>query len=233
MCAKHKGPLRSPHAWSCGERSRRGTGAGASVVDSIVVAIVRWHRHCGVWGCRYARFRGGLNGVGHGTALMALSWCKWDYGVGSERVGWNWTGWRHGYVVAQVGLWEVVEEGETGLGRAGPPVRLSSLPSCGGISVVVFVGVGRCRRHIVPLRHDGVDDDAAVVASSRQCRSRRACMVLQVCSKRVGIGRAATRARFAVALRWWCRRRRAQWLRNARASLEEEEQCPRFKSSAN
>ena len=125
-------------------------------------------------------------------------------------------------VVAQVGLWGVVEEGETGLGRAGPPARLSSLPSCGGISIVVFIGVGRCCRHIVPLRHDGVNDDDAVVASSRRCRSRRACMVLQVRSKRVGIGRAATRARFAVALRWWCRRRRAQWLRDARASLEED-----------
>ena len=51
----------------------QGTGAGASVVDSIVVAIVWWHRRRGVWGCGYVRFRGGLNGVGHGTALMASS----------------------------------------------------------------------------------------------------------------------------------------------------------------
>ena len=43
-------------------------------------------------------------------------------------------------VVAQVGLWGVVEEGETRLGRAGLPARLLLLPSCGGISVVVFVG---------------------------------------------------------------------------------------------
>ena len=125
-------------------------------------------------------------------------------------------------VMAQVGLWGMVEEGETGLGRAGPLVRLSSLPSCGGISVIVFVGVGQCCRHIVPLCHDGVDDDAAVIASSRQYRSHCACMVLQVCSKRVGIGRAAMQACFAITLRWWCCRRRAQWLRDARASLEED-----------
>ena len=174
----------------------------------------------------------GVNGVV--VAQVGLWGGLGEGGLGLDRVAtWVCRAIDSVIVVAQVGLWEVVEEGETGLGRAGPPARLSSLPSCGGISVVVFVGVGRCRRHIVPLRHDGVDDDAAVVASSRRCRSRRACMVLQVCSKRVGIGRAATRARFAVALRWWCRRRRAQWLRNARASLEEEEQCPRFKSSAN
>ena len=47
-------------------------------------------------------------------------------------------------------------------------------------------------------------------------------MVLQVRSKRVGIGRAATRAHFAVALQWWCRQCHAQWLRDAQASLEED-----------
>ena len=71
----------------------QGTGAGASVVNSIVVAIVWWHCRRGVWGCGYARFRGGLNGVGHGTVLMASSWRKWDCGAGSGRVGWDWTGW--------------------------------------------------------------------------------------------------------------------------------------------
>ena len=136
----------------------------------------------------------GVNGVV--VAQVGLWGGLEDGGLGLDRVAtWVRCAIDSVIVVAQVGLWGVVEEGETGLGRAGPPACLSSLPSCGGISVVVFIGVGWCHRHIVPLCHDGVDDDAAVVASSRRCRSRRACMVPQVRSKRVGIG----------VERWCCR----------------------------
>ena len=49
-------------------------------------------------------------------------------------------------IVTQVGLWGVVKEGETRLGRAGPPAHLLLLPLCGGISIIVFVGVGQCCR---------------------------------------------------------------------------------------
>ena len=120
--------------------------------------------------------------------------------------------------MAQVGLWGGLGEGGLGLDRVATwvcraidsvivmaQVGLWGMVEEGGISVIVFVGVGQCCRHIVPLCHDGVDDDAAVIASSRQYRSHCACMVLQVCSKRVGIGRAAMQACFAITLRWWCR----------------------------
>ena len=134
-----------------------------------MVASSLWHvglRVCSIqrgveWGWSWH----GINGIV--VAQVGLGGGLREGGLGLDRVAtWVRRAINSVIVVAQVGLWEVVEEGETGLGRAGPPAHLSSLPSCGGFSIIVFIGVGWCCRHIMPLRHDGVDDDAAIVALS-------------------------------------------------------------------
>ena len=117
-----------------------------------VVASSSWRvglRVCSIQrGVKWGWAWHGVNGVV--VAQVGLWGGLGEGGLGLDRVA-TWV--RHAInsviVVAQVGLWGVVEEGETGLGRAGPPARLSSLPSCGGISVIVFVGVGWCCRHTV------------------------------------------------------------------------------------
>jgi hypothetical protein len=134
-------------AWGCGEWSRRVDLGWAGSRRRCVCR--RQHYRChGVvarrrdaWGCGWVKW------VGHGVdGIIVAQVGLWGVlGEGGLGLDWAVTWARRAIdgvvVVTQVRLWGVVEEGETGLGRAGPPARLSSFPSCGGISVV-FVGRG-------------------------------------------------------------------------------------------